>query len=278
MPMNPQDLVPWLPAVRSLLLSRQAAILHAHAAGACRVSIKNGSDIVTDLDTSLQSQLTGVLEKFGARVLGEEGDTGWPPDRADGDVVLVDPVDGTENFAGRVPCFGTMLVAFRDMEPWASVVWIPLDSLLSGDGFYLAVRGQGAWRCRIDGTLFRVRVSGTRSLGLASVAVEGPSKAIASSPLAPRLGTRCRTMRLGLSSSWCGTRLASGADCGAPIDALVAIDSQPWDTLPIALLIQEAGGRVTDFDGRPFDGRNYRNLAMSNGHVHEEILRCIHEK
>lgn len=271
---DPRKLVPWLPAVQSLLLSRQAQLLQTYAAASYRLGTKEGDDIVTEVDTELQAALAGTLERFGLNMFGEESPGGWPSAHH-GELVVVDPLDGTANFAGGVPCFGTMLVALRDGQPWASLVWIPFESLLARNGFYLAVRGHGAWRCREDGSATRLAVSRTARAAAAALAIEGPAPALVASPYPARLARRCRTQRYGFSSSWCGTRLASGAAHGLPLDALLCVDSAPWDCLPIALLVQEAGGRVTDLQGRPYGAGPRQDLLMSNGLLHEELLQAL---
>lgn len=58
-------------------------------------------------------------------------------------------------------------------------------------------------------------------------------------------------------------------------DLLISVENKPFDNLPIALLVEEAGGRVTDFKGRPWSLTNYESLLFSNGKVHDAALAIM---
>lgn len=272
----PPDLIPWLAAVQSVLLSKTSPLFRRFNEGSFNWTTKAQGDLVTEIDLELQACLFDALSSFGVEILSEEGERAWPPS-THSDVVLLDPLDGTENFSSGIPCFGSMLTAIKAGRVWASVIWIPFEALQSRGGFYVGVRGKGAWHSSHDGTWRRLCISTAPPRMGYSLAIEGPQVAIGQSALPFRLAPHCRMQRMGLSSSWCGTRLASGSEVRTTIDAILTIGAEPWDTLPVALLVEEAGGRVSDLQGRPAGIDNCSDLLMASPQVHEQLLRSIHE-
>ena len=123
-------------------------------------------DVVTEADTAAEAAITaGLLRRFpGAVVVGEEAAAADPSllgCLGDADLAfVVDPVDGTANFADGLPLFAVMAAALVRGEVVAACIHDPL-----GDDWALALRGEGAWRETPDGRREALRVAAPAPVG-----------------------------------------------------------------------------------------------------------------
>ena len=177
----------------------------------------------------------------------------------------IDPIDGTHNFIRGVPLFGTLLAVERDGELQAAVLSAP--ALRER---WWARRGGGAWAHSADEAApRRIRVSQIASLGDAQL-LYGSGHDIEVSGRAPGfhalLGDVWRER--GFGDFWGYALLAEGA-----AEAMIEVDLSPWDAAAPTVLIEEAGGRVTDLDGRrAIDSGTF---LATNGLLHDEVLRRL---
>ena len=227
------------------------------------VEHKSEVDLVTEYDRRSEELVVASLcEAFPDHsVIGEEGTA---VERQGSEVVwYVDPLDGTTNFAHGLFWYGVCLGMEVAGVPTVAVVLAPEM------GWELwAVRGRGAWH---DGQ--RLQVSKNSTLVRSLVATGFPYDRSSCednnlpqfSAVMPRIqGIR----RMGVASLDCAHV------AGGKLDAYWEMKLKPWDICAGALLVTEAGGRVTDLDGGPFDSRSGRILA-SNGLVHEELVEAL---
>ena len=173
----------------------------------------------------------------------------------------IDPIDGTHNFIRGVPLFGTLLAVERDGELQAAVLSAP-----ALHERWWARRGAGAWaRSADDPEPRRIRVSGVTALADAQL-LYGSGHDIEVSGRAPGfrdlLGDVWRER--GFGDFWGYALLAEGA-----AEAMVEVDLSTWDAAAPMVLIEEAGGRVTDLDGRR--AIDTRTFLASNGLLHDEV-------
>jgi fructose-1,6-bisphosphatase/inositol monophosphatase family enzyme len=213
--------------------ARQEIMPRFRRLGADSIRTKSGPlDLVTDADEAAE--------------VGEEA-TAADPDLlnqiADAPLAfVVDPIDGTANFAAGLPLFGTMAAAIVNGEVVGSVIHDPV-----GDDMALALRGQGAWLEAPDGTRSALRVSAPAPTAQMAGAVSWRYL-----PEALR-GTVCSNLPK-LAASWdyrCAAhqyRMLAGGQC----DFLFFNRLMPWDHAPGWLLHQEAGGYAAQFDGAPY--------------------------
>lgn len=173
---------------------------------------------------------------------------------------IVDPIDGTRNFVRGIPIWAVLIALEERGEIVAGVIWNPVSGEL-----YTARKGQGAF---LGGE--RLRVSAVSSLEKATLVH-------ASLTLLRRGGHWDGFVRLvdatdrqrGFGDYLCYTIVAEGK---AEI-AVEAPDLKPWDLAPVKLLVEEAGGRFTDFRGTP---SVYSGTALaSNGKVHDAALALL---
>ena len=237
-----------------------------------RGAFRRDLDITTKPDRTYVTQADTAIERaIRARILaaypdhglvGEEygveagaGSTRW----------YNDPIDGTHNFIRGVPLFGTLLAVERDGELQAAVISAPALR-----GRWWARRGGGAWAQAADEAEPRpIRVSRVATLGDAQV-LYGSGHDLEASGLAPGfhalLGDVWRER--GFGDFWGYALLAEGA-----AEAMVEVELSAWDAAAPTVLIEEAGGRVTDFSGRrAIDSGSF---LATNGLLHDEILRRL---
>jgi fructose-1,6-bisphosphatase/inositol monophosphatase family enzyme len=213
-------------------------------------------DLVTEADEAAERAIAaGLRQRFrGAVVVGEEATSADPAllGRLKGAdlAFVVDPVDGTANFAAGLPLFGVMAAALVRGEVVAAAIHDPL-----GDDTALALRGEGAWTETPDGRRHDLRVASPaepgRMTGIASWRFFPP----------PRRDAICRNLPR-VAAVWdlrCAAheyRLAAGGHC----HFLLFHRLMPWDHAPGWLLHREAGG----FSAR-LDGSEYRAEETGGG-------------
>src|SRR5450755_210876 len=178
----------------------------------------------------------------------------------------IDPIDGTHNFIRGVPLFGTLLALEVDGELQLGVVSAPALR----ERWY-ARRGGGAWAVGAAGSEAArpIHVSGISALADAQV-LYGSAHDIETSSRAPGfaslLGEVWRDR--GFGDFWGYALLAEGA-----AEAVVEVDLSAWDMAAPLVLVEEAGGRVTDFAGRRLIDSG--TLLATNGLLHDTILARI---
>jgi myo-inositol-1(or 4)-monophosphatase len=249
------------------------AIATARAAGQilCRLYDKHHSvqfkssdiDIVTEADiASEQLIVDAIRQQFPHhRILSEEGLGTLDALVADSAPVwLVDPLDGTINYAHGFPLWGVSLALAESGRVRMAVTFDPLR-----DEIYWAQAGQGAWH---NGT--RLQVSGAADLRQALVATGFAYKraTLADNNLAEFSAVMpgVQGVRRGGSAILDLAYLAAGR-----LDGYWEMHLNPWDWAAGWLLVEEAGGRVTDMRGEPW-ALSSGDMVATNGHLHRELL------
>jgi len=225
------------------------------------ISTKPDKTLVTQADTSIEravrARIHAAYPDHG--LVGEEYGTeaGDAPTRW-----YIDPIDGTHNFVRGVPLFGTLLAVERDGELQVGVLSAP--ALRER---WWARRGGGAWaRSAGDDVPRRIHVSQVAEIGDAQV-LYGSGQEIRASGRAPGFGAMLDAAwrERGFGDFWGYALLAEGA-----AEAMVEVGLSSWDAAAPTVLVEEAGGRVSDFDGRrAIDAGTF---VASNGLLHDEVL------
>ncbi len=244
---------------------RAGAFLHASLGRTTRIDYKGSpTNLVTDMDRGAEALIIETLRTHcpDHSILTEEG--GALPGETTHRWVI-DPLDGTTNYAHGVPIYAVSIALEVDGVPVLGVVYDP-----SRDECFLAERGAGA---SLNGR--PIHVSGALTL-CESVLATGFAYTIREqrhTNLAEHgaLALRCRALREIGSAALSLASVAAGR-----FDGFWELRLGPWDVAAGALLVEEAGGRVTDLAGGPLDPRAPAPVA-SNGHVHAEILDTLKE-
>ncbi|KAA2215192.1 inositol monophosphatase family protein [Teichococcus oryzae] len=217
------------------------------AAGAIRIK-SSATDLVTDADEAAEHRIAAELRRRfpNAAVIGEEACaadpallSGWT--RAEL-AFVVDPVDGTANFAAGVPLFGCMVAAIWKGEVVASWIHDPM-----GDDTAIALRGEGAWIEAPDGHRAALRVAPPVPL---EQMIAGISWTYMREPVRSRLTGRMAQLAGGVHFRCAAHEYRLVASGGAHAVAYHRL--MPWDHLPGWLLHREAGGYSACFDGSDY--------------------------
>jgi myo-inositol-1(or 4)-monophosphatase len=223
---------------------------------------KGRIDLVTEFDRlSERLLIDGLRSRYpGHAILAEESGE----HRADGDVRwLVDPLDGTTNFAHNYPFFCVSVAAEISGVLVAGAVFDPVR-----DEMFAAAVGLGA---TLNGGPLRVspiaRVDDALLVtGFPYDVREHPERSV---PLFQAFLTRAQGIRRDGSAALNLCYLAAGR-----FDGFWEGSLSPWDMAAGVVIVREAGGRVTDYDGEPFD-LTARRILASNALVHDEMSEIL---
>jgi myo-inositol-1(or 4)-monophosphatase len=224
---------------------------------------RNASDFVTRGDRMAEALIVRILrERFPDHaILAEEGTS-----RAGADFRwIIDPVDGTTNFVHGVPLFAVSIALEHRGELTAGVVYHP-----SMDELFVAERGGGAF-LRRPGSQGPIRVSDIPTVSNFMVATGQPYDV---DETGRNVDQTERLMRIASVRITGSAALHLAYVAAGRLEVFWEPGLSPWDYAAGALLVQEAGGRVSDLQGRPFH-IDCRDVLASNGHVHDEMVRLL---
>ena len=239
-------------------LAREAGSLLMSYFGKVAIEYKGDVDLVTVADRNSEALIVGRIRKEWPQhdLIGEEGsrqETGsdfrW----------YVDPLDGTTNFAHGYPVFCVSIALEYKGERIAGVIYDP-----TRDEMFAAEKGSGS---RLNGR--PIHVSQTRRLAEALVATGFPSHKRHKNPnihFYHQITLRSHGVRRAGSAALDLCCVACGR-----YDAFWEFNLNPWDTAAGVLLVEEAGGKVTNFSSGPFEISS-REVLASNVLLHEELL------
>ena len=238
----------------------RALALARRRVGAADITPKQGRDLVTATDVAVEDAIRAMVGgAAGSPVVGEERG-GEPP--ADGAPYwLVDPICGTRNFASGVPLYAVNLALVEGGQVTAAVVGDP-----STDEVQVAERGRGAWAVK-DGARRRLRTSEeSRTL----VVEEGKSSGARRERAAQFTAAVIRADRWHLRSL--GSTLALAYVAAGRVSAYVLFWAPAVHTAAGTLLATEAGGTLSDIDGRPWTVESDSVIVSATADLHRELL------
>ena len=250
--MDPLDFVIAIAHEAAMLLQDRFDDVH-------EVVEKKRHDIVTEADKAAEAAIVKAVNVAfpTAAILGEEGGVyaGTGDER-----FIVDPLDGTTNYAHRYPMFCVSIAYERAGVLEAAAIEAPLLGLR-----FAAKRGGGA---TLNGA--PIRVSSTKTVGGSLICTGfNPAEYDRNGRYFAAMSRLAQGVRRDGSAALDLAFVAAGR-----FDGFWEWDLKPWDVAAGALIITEAGGRVTGIDGSPLDIAN-GSIAASNGHIHEELERAL---
>lgn len=221
---------------------------------------KSRADFVSDIDTGAEACIADVLRREvpGAGVLGEELS---PHDSLGGRVCfIVDPLDGTTNFLHGYPQYAVSIAAVAEDALIAGVVAdVPRDIT------WRATRGGGAWCDDLPVRVSRI-AEPRRALVGTGIPFKHPDRLAPYLPQFRRIVTQTAGVRRAGSAALDLVDVAAGR-----FDAFWELMLAPWDMAAGLLLVREAGGRVTDLEGRDL-APSHSAVVASNGLLHDWML------
>jgi len=227
-----------------------------------KISLKSDNSPVTIADQLAEKTIVETIKKifpdhsFLGEELGQQNNNTeytW----------IIDPIDGTKDYSRGIPLFGTLISLFHNNEVILGVSNLPLMKELM-----YAEKGKGAFVNRKP-----VSVSKVRNLEESYVTF-GNFNYFVDKGYLDNLSniTRKARGRRGSGDCWMYHLLAQGK-----LEVIMEAKTNIWDIAAPSLIVTEAGGKVTDFDGNPIK-KNTTNILASNGFLHEEILAELKRK
>ncbi|HEX8476383.1 MAG TPA: inositol monophosphatase family protein [Pyrinomonadaceae bacterium] len=250
------------------------AIQIAHEAGrvladrfgrALQISQKGDINLVTEADVAAERLIVERIQTHFPRheILAEESGVSLARDEKQAEWKwIIDPLDGTTNYAHGYPCFCVSIALERAGEIVLGVIYDP-----TRDETFAAERGEGA---TLNGR--RIRVSEIDDLNRAMLCTGFPYDVRERTAFARHFTNFIMSAQAVRRDGSAALDLAYVA-CGR-FDGFWEEGLRPWDVAAGVVLVEEAGGRVTHYDGSPFNVYT-PPIVASNGLVHEHMMRVL---
>jgi myo-inositol-1(or 4)-monophosphatase len=222
------------------------------------IELKSPYEVVTAIDRASETLVVQALaEAFPDHTIVSEEGGGVEHDSEY--CWLIDPLDGTNNYAHGFPFFSVSIALIYQRQLHLGVVLDPIRNEL-----FTAAAGQGAW-CNDR----RISVAHTPTLAAALVSTGFPYDYGSVQPnnreQFDRIQACCQGVRRGGSAALDLAYVAAGR-----LDAHWELRLKPWDSAAAALMIREAGGQLSDWRGEPWHPWS-PDLIASNGLIHREL-------
>jgi len=231
-----------------------------------QVNHKDTKDLVTKYDIAIEKFL---IEKFSEafsefNIIAEESNDGTIPF---GDSIIIDPIDGTTNFVNCVPHCAISVGVYKNKKPYIGIVYNPiLDEYFSakvGEGAYcngkkISVTGESEFNLSLIGTGFPYTSSHNKDdLNFVMTNLE-------------RILPKCQDIRRFGSAAIDLCMVANGV-----YEGYYEINLKPWDVAAGIIILNEAGGKVTNHFGKEFDMFHDRCIVSSNTKIHNTLVELI---
>lgn len=231
-----------------------------------RVEHKGTIDLVTEADRAAEERIVTTLTDRipGVGVMAEESCTSFARPPAE-PTWIIDPLDGTTNFAHGFPWFAVSIALWQEGRSRAGVIYSPMT-----DELFWAGEGEGAWLNESG-----IRVSGTSFLEGALVATGFPYDIHQESDQVLAALGRLVTRVQGVRRAGAAALDLALVACGR-LDGFWEIKLKPWDSAAGQVLVIEAGGQITDFAGAGFSPF-VPELLASNARIHPLLVTTLRE-
>ena len=244
-----------------LLAAKKAGeILEKNFKKSIGISFKKDLSLVSKIDLETEKVIIELIKKrFPSHDILSEEKGGRIGEKY---TWIVDPLDGTTNYLSKFPFFSTSIALLYEKEPILSVNFNPVTKEL-----YFAEKGKGAFLNER-----KIKVSKTQTLKKAILLFgKGRKKEefLKFFQALKRTSRKCRTFRCWGAANLSLCYLASGR-----IDGFIFAGDNPWDSVAGVLLVKEAGGKVTDFQGRDWQIET-KDVVATNKKIHNSLLKII---
>ncbi|MBV5318416.1 MAG: inositol monophosphatase [Desulfobulbaceae bacterium] len=228
------------------------------------ITMKGAINLVTEADFVAEAAIIASLgeDTPGLPIMAEES-SATHIQRDAKRFWVVDPLDGTTNFAHGFPFFAVSIALLAEGKPMVAAIYAPMF-----DELFCATRGGGAW---LNGR--PIQVTGTGQLIEALVGTGFPYELDQTLPGVIRQLTAVLAKVRDIRRAGAAALDLAYVACGR-LDGFYEINLQPWDTAAGWLLVEEAGGRVSEFSGGTYSPFGSTILA-SNGMLHQSLLHLL---
>ena len=230
------------------------------------VTFKAKKDLVTKYDVAVENFLK---ERFGREfpkfnVIAEESDN---TDKIFSDSIIVDPIDGTTNFVNKLPHTAISVGVYKDKKPFIGIVYNPIL-----DELYTAVVGEGAY-CNGE----KIEVSTESVFQKALLSTGFP---YTSGTCEDDLNDVMKKMKIILPKCQDIRRLGSAAldlcyVARGIYEGYYEMNLKAWDVSAGLIILQEAGGKVSNIDGNDYVLFENKYIVASNNHIHNDLIKNL---
>jgi len=227
-----------------------------------QIRMKGAIDLVTEADLQAEKTILAIIDRSFPEdsILTEEAGAN---DKESERLWIIDPLDGTTNFAHRFPFFAVSIGLRVEKEMVLGIVYNPCS-----DDFYMALKGQGAYHNNQP-----MQVSQVKAIK-ESLLVTGFSYKVHDSPdseldIFRKMIMRAQGLRRPGSAALDLCYVAAGI-----CDGFWEQDLHPWDTAAGSLIVREAGGVVSDYKNQPYDPFQ-KSILAGNPHIHKAMLEIV---
>lgn len=230
------------------------------------IQFKSKHEILTEADTISEKKILSAIKKNfpDHHILSEEsGDSGGDSDHT----WIVDPLDGTTNFSMRNPLWSISIGVTYKQEPIVGVIYAPFLGEL-----YLAEKDKGA-------KIYSPSLTKGRKMGVSSMKAKEALHAFCHGHDQQSLKRALKYYNYQKEHGFDCRQLGSAAIelsyvAAGRIDSIAIPGSNAWDVAAGALMVREAGGRVTDFNNKKWT-LNSQDIVASNGKVHKKLVEAF---
>lgn len=228
------------------------------------IQYKGDIDLVTEADVASEKRILDILQKnfSDIAILSEEFHAGYSTAPQE-PVWIIDPLDGTTNFAHGFPWFAVSIAYAEKGKSMVGVIYAPML-----DELFCACAGHGAW---LNGRA--IEVSGAKELSRSLLATGFPYNIRQSSGQVVDQLEKVLVHCQGVRRAGAAALDLAYVACGR-LDGFWEINLKPWDTAAGQVLIEEAGGRLSDFRGNSFSPF-IPELLSSNSLIHDEFQKLL---
>ena len=226
------------------------------------ITLKGKKDLVTEYDVKIEEFLKEQFKNFGYSIIAEES----VKDEF-GDSIIIDPIDGTTNFAHQIPHCAISIGVYENKKPKFAFVYNPILN-----EFYTAIAGEGAYKNGV-----KIQVSRNDYFQRALVATGFPySSADNTDDLdlvikrLHKILPKCQDIRRLGSAALDLCYVADGK-----YEGFYEINLKPWDVSAGILIVKEAGGEISNDRGDEFDMFNDKCIVASNSLIHSELVDLL---
>lgn len=236
-------------------------ILITRFEGSNPTSIKKDKSLVTESDKLAEKKIISIIKKHFPEHSIKAEESGFS-DKKSEYLWVIDPLDGTTNYARKVPFFSVSIALIEKEQLKVGVVYNPINNQL-----FSAMKNEGSELNNRRNQTSEETDLGKTMIGYARPSIhKGEFVRIFS-----KMEKVTRTPKILGSMAMQLAYVASGT-----LDATILLKPHSWDAAAGALIVQEAGGVVTDFEGKPWSLKS-ENVVASNGKIHEELLDILNK-
>jgi len=226
------------------------------------ISHKGKKDLVTEYDVKVEKFLIEKFSKFDYSIIAEE-----TLQEKFENSIIIDPIDGTTNFAHKLPFTAISIGIYEKKLPKYAVVYNPIL-----DELFYAIKGKGAFK---NGE--KISVSNEKDFQNALISTGFPYSSAENEEDLQWVITklkhilpRCQDIRRFGSASLDLCYVAEGK-----FEGFYEINLKPWDVAAGRLIVEEAGGMISNEYGNNYDMFEDRCIVASNGFIHEEFVEIL---